>query len=173
MNEMVNTQTILFLKCIEIGIIMGMIYDVVRIFRKIIPHPNLLVQIEDSLYWIICGLIGFGMLYMHNYGEIRMFVFIGVILGAIFYFATFSIIFMKIANYIIDFVKKAIRFLIHIISIPLKWCLNLIMIPVKHVANKVGIIKQKQKYRTRKLKRKWYHKKADIRTELRIRKKKK
>lgn len=173
MNEMVGTQTMLFLKCIEIGILMGMIYDLIRIFRKIIPHPNFLVQIEDSLYWIICALIGFGMLYMHNYGEIRFFVFIGIILGAVFYFATFSIIFMKIATYIIDLVKKFIHFLIHIISIPINWCIKMIMIPIRLVERKLIKLKQKQKMRTRKLKRKWYHKKAEIKTELRIRKKKK
>lgn len=79
MNQIVNDQALLFITCIEIGVIIGMFFDIIRILRKLIKHPDFLVQIEDALYWVICALIGFYMLYVNNYGAIRPFVFIGIL----------------------------------------------------------------------------------------------
>lgn len=172
MNELVNVQTLLFIKCIEIGILMAMIYDLIRIFRKIIKHYNWVVQVEDTLYWVACSFVGFGILYMHNYAEIRLFSIVGMILGAILYLCTFSIIFMKIATWIIDLVKKIISYIVHILSIPIKWIIYLIKIPIKWIAKWLGIANMNQKQQVRKLRRKWYQKKADIRTSIKVRKQK-
>lgn len=164
MNQVVNTQTVLFLNCILIGVIMGMLYDLIRIFRKIIPHPNWSVQVEDTIYWICCALIGFAILYMHNYGQIRFFVFIGIILGAILYFCTFSIVFMKFATWLIEVIKHILRTLIHIISIPIKWIINVIKIPLR-MLKRVGIrLDNKRKWQMKKVQRKLYFKNADIKS---------
>lgn len=169
MNAVVNSQTLLFLTCIEIGIIMGMFYDLIRILRKIIPHPNWLIQIEDTLYWVSGALIGFAILYMHNYGQIRVFVFLGMLLGGIFYLCTFSIVFMKFATWLIDLIKQIVKYIIHIVSIPLLWVINLIKIPLRGMQL---LFKQFSTYRKRqikKLNRKLYYKSADIRSQLKYR----
>ena len=44
MNQIVSSQARLFITSIEIGIVMGIIFDMVRIDRKIIKHPNFFVQ---------------------------------------------------------------------------------------------------------------------------------
>ena len=172
MNELVSTQTLLFIKCIEIGILMGMIYDLIRIARKIINHYNFIVQVEDALYWLACSFIGFAILYMHNYAEIRFFGLIGMILGGIMYLCTFSIIFMKIATWVIDLVKKVISYILHILSIPIKWLITLICIPFRWMRRSLEIANNRQKQEVRKLRRKWYHKKADIRTSIKIKREK-
>lgn len=172
MNELVNTQTLLFIKCIEIGILMGMIYDLIRIARKIINHYNFIVQVEDVLYWLACSLIGFAILYMHNYAEIRFFGLIGMILGGIMYLCTFSIIFMKIATWVIDLVKKIISYILHILSIPIKWLMTLVYIPLRWMRRSLGIANNCQKQKVRTLRRKWYHKKADIKTSIKIKREK-
>lgn len=168
MNELVNTQTLLFIRCIEIGILMGMIYDLIRIFRKIINHYNWVVQVEDGLYWVGCSFIGFGILYMHNYADIRLFGIIGIILGGIFYLCTFSILFMKIATWVIDVVKNILGYVIHILSIPIKWILRALAIPIKYIINIVRRANQKQIKRVKKIKRNWYQKKADIKTSIKV-----
>ncbi|MEG0014651.1 MAG: spore cortex biosynthesis protein YabQ [Cellulosilyticaceae bacterium] len=172
MNELVNTQTMLFIKCIEIGILMGMIYDLIRIFRKIINHYNWVVQVEDALYWIICSFIGFAILYMHNYADIRFFGLMGMVLGGIMYLCTLSILFMKVATWVIDLLKKVISYILHILSIPIKWLLTLLSIPLKWMRKSLGIANNRQKQEIRKLRRKWYYKKADIRTAIKIKKEK-
>ncbi len=173
MNQIVSSQSLLFMTCAQIGIIMGIFFDLIRIFRKIIKHPDFLVQIEDFLYWVVCAFVGFYMLYISNYAAIRPFVFIGILLGAILYFASFSIIFMKIATIVIDYVKRIIAQLIHLMLIPIKKVVVLISIPLKYVHNQLSIVNYYKKRKLRKIKRKWYHKKAEIRTEIKIRKSKK
>lgn len=170
MNAVVNSQTLLFLTCIEIGVIMGMFYDLIRILRKIIPHPNWLIQVEDTLYWISGALIGFAILYMHNYGQIRFFVFLGMLSGAVLYLCTFSIVFMKFATWLIDLMKRVFRYVIHIVSIPLLWIINLIKIPVRGIKMLYKHLNTYRKRQVKKLNRKLYYKNADIRTQLKYHK---
>lgn len=173
MNQIVNDQALLFITCIEIGIIIGMFFDMIRILRKLIRHPDFLVQIEDILYWVICALIGFYMLYINNYAAIRPFVFIGILLGAILYFASFSIVFMKVATLVIKYIKIFIKYVIKILAIPIKGFINLLKIPLGYVGMKLEYVSDYKKVKLRRLKRQWYHKKADIRTEIHIKKRKK
>ena len=173
MNQIVSSQSLLFITCAQIGIMMGILFDLIRIFRKIIKHPDFLVQVEDLTYWILCGFIGFYMLYINNYAAIRPFVFIGILLGAILYFASFSLLFMKIATIVINYMKDLIQKIVKLILIPIKGLIKIIKVPIKYICNKLDIINTYKKHRIRKLKRKWYYKKADLRTEIRARKIKK
>ena len=166
MNQVVNSQTLLFLTCIEIGVIMGMFYDLIRIFRKIIPHPNWLIQVEDTLYWVSGALIGFAILYMHNYGKIRFFVFLGMILGGVLYLCTLSIIFMKFATWFINLMKQMISYLIHILSIPVKWIIQLIKIPLKGLQRLIAKMNTYRRRQIKKVNRKIYYQKSDARSHL-------
>lgn len=165
MNQMVTEQSLLFLTAIQIGVFMGILFDLVRIFRKLIKHPNFLVQVEDMLYWVVCGFVGFYMLYICNYADVRPYIFIGIVLGGIFYFATFSIIFMKIATMVIFYVKAFIRKLIKLLLIPLKGILHMIQIPLRYIMKQCIRFKYSYKLRYRRIKRKQYEQKSDKRVE--------
>lgn len=165
MNQMITEQSLLFLTAVQIGVLMGVLFDLIRIFRKLIKHPNFLVQIEDMLYWVICGFIGFYMLYICNYAEIRPYIFIGIVLGGVFYFTTFSIIFMKIATIVIFYIKAFIRRLIELILIPLKGILAMIRIPLRYIIKQCVHLKYTCKLRYRQMKRKKYEQKSDKKVE--------
>ena len=166
MNQVVNSQTFLFLTCIEIGIIMGMFYDLIRIFRKIIPHPNWLIQLEDTLYWVSGALISFAILYMHNYGKIRFFVFPGMILGGVLYLCTFSIIFMKFATWLIELMKEIINYILHILGIPVKWIMHLVKIPLRIFRRWIRRFNTYRRKEIKKINRKIYYQKSDVRSHL-------
>jgi spore cortex biosynthesis protein YabQ len=166
---MVNTQTLLFLKAVEIGVLMGMLYDLLRILRKIIWHPNTLVQLEDFLYWISCACFSFLLLYKYNYSEIRPYVFLGMLSGAVFYFATFSVVFMKVATWAIDCVKRFLRYVIHILSIPVRWVIGVLIIPFRFLKKQYGHLKMFAKYQEHKVRRKFYQQQADFLTSRRLR----
>lgn len=168
MNEIVNTQTFLFIKAIEIGILLGMLYDLVRIFRKIIKHPNWLVQIEDILYWGIGIAISFGVLYIHNFANIRFFVFIGMVLGGIFYLSTFSILFMKVATWLIDFLRYIIVYIIKMVLIPIGWLISMIKIPLYFVLSKLRQLNQYKNIQQRKVRRKWYYIQSDVKAGIKV-----
>ena len=146
MNVLVTKQTLLFLTAIQIGILMGIIFDLIRIFRKLIKHPNIFVQIEDMLYWVVSGFIGFYMLYICNYAAIRPYIFIGMILGGLFYFLSFSIWFMKLATIAIEYLKKVIVKMVQCLIIPIKavtrWILSILGLPINYIDNKLKAFKR-------------------------------
>lgn len=77
-----------------VSILLGMglffLYDILRIFRRIVPHGNIWIGVEDFIYWLICTGAVFVMLYQENDGMVRGFALGGVIVGMLLYFAIFS-----------------------------------------------------------------------------------
>ena len=172
MNQMVTDQSLLFLTAVQIGVFMGVLFDLVRIFRKLIKHPSFLVQIEDMLYWVVCGFVGFYMLYICNYADVRPYIFIGIILGGVFYFATFSILFMKIATKVIFYIRFFLKELIKLLLIPLKGILHMSKIPLSYIKRQYTYFKYLYKLRYRAIKRNRYEKKSDIKVEKYLKKEK-
>lgn len=165
MNQIVSSQARLFITSVEIGIIMGIIFDIVRIARKIIRHPNFFVQLEDMLYWIFCGFTGFYMLYICNYADIRPYIFIGILLGATLYFFSFSILFMRVMTKVINYVKMMLHKLYGLILIPIRGIIKLIKIPLNHIHIKHIQMKYQQKLKKRESLREKYQAEADKKTE--------
>lgn len=165
MNKIVTEQTLLFLTSIQIGIFMGIAFDCIRILRKLIKHPNFLVQIEDMLYWVCCGFMAFYMLYICNYAAIRPFIFIGMILGGVLYYLAFSIWFMKLATIAIEYLKRFIAKLIQIIMIPIKAFFDLVKKPLKYINKKWLGYRYRLKMYYRQQKREQYVQKLDKKVE--------
>ncbi len=63
------------------GIVLMLLYDIFRIFRHILKHGTFLTAMEDILYWVICAVGIFAMLYEENDGLLRWFVIGGVVAG--------------------------------------------------------------------------------------------
>ncbi len=125
----ISNQAILFLTTILVGMVIGFIYDWFRIARKVIPHFNFLIQVEDIVYWIFVSLVMFYFMLHKNYGEIRAFSVGGAILGMILYFFTFSHLFMKVSLTIIYWIKKVISFIIYILLFPFKLLFKILSYP--------------------------------------------
>ena len=66
------------------GIALMLLYDVFRIFRQIVKHGTFFLAVEDVLYWLLCAVGVFAMLYRENEGLLRWFVVGGVALGMLF-----------------------------------------------------------------------------------------
>ena len=169
----INEQAFLFLTCVQTGIIMGMLYDLIRILRKIIHHPNWLVQIEDLLYWITCGCFAFIMVYWENYGQIRVFIFIGILIGAILYFCTASILFMKVATWTIYWTKKVLKKIISFVLIPIKCIIVIMNIPYRYVWRAYDGARKYKRSQIRKARNKWRRRRAKWRAQWKIVKDKK
>lgn len=129
MRVSINQQASIFIITVFVGFFIGFIYDLFRIFRKTLKHPNILIQVEDLLYWIFVSLTMFYILLHKNYGEVRAFSIIGAFLGMIIYFLTLSQIFVPITVKVINFVKKCIAFIIKVILIPIKFIIKLLSYP--------------------------------------------
>lgn len=72
------------------------LYDILRIFRRIVVHGNFWIGVEDFFYWLICTAAVFVMLYRENDGMVRGFVLGGVAVGMAAYYLLLSRIVIRL-----------------------------------------------------------------------------
>ena len=103
---MVANQAYLFLIFTFDGIIIGMLFDFFRILRKTINTKDFVTYIQDFIFWILTGLIILYSIFTFNNGEIRIFLFIAIIIGIILYILIASPYVIKVNVCIINILKK-------------------------------------------------------------------
>lgn len=81
---------------------MAFAYDVLRLFRRLVRHGRFAVDIEDILYWTICFLLSFTLLYYGNNGVIRFAAVFGAAIGMLLYAVTVGRFFVKVSYWLID-----------------------------------------------------------------------
>lgn len=118
-----NNQAFLFLIFIINGILVGFLFDIFRVLRKSFKTSDIITYIEDILFWIVAGVLTLYFIFNYNNGEIRFFIFLGIILGISIYILTISKYFMKITVGIISIIKQIVK---KIIIYPLKFILNIV-----------------------------------------------
>ncbi len=111
---MINNQALLFLIFSLNGVIIGLIFDFFRILRKSFKTSNLITYIQDIIFWIITGMSVIFFMYKFTDGTIRMYMFLGILLGFIIYILTFSHYLIMIFVFIIKRTKYFLDSIIHI-----------------------------------------------------------
>ena len=151
MNEIVANQAYLFLIFILNGILIGILFDIFRILRRSFKTPNFVTYIEDILFWIISTLSVIYSLFVFNNGEIRGYIFIGLIFGIAIYMLFFSKIVMKVSIKIMLLLKQVFKFLYKILSYPVKIILNPLKFLIKKLFSfKIDLQKLKIKSKSNK-----------------------
>ncbi len=109
---MVTNQAYLFLIFIINGILIGLLFDVFRISRKVIKTSNFVTYVEDIIFWILTGATILYSIFVFNNGELRLYMFLGIILGTIIYMLFISSYIIKINIKIINIFKKIIKIIL-------------------------------------------------------------
>lgn len=117
---MIENQFFLFLIFIVNGILIGILFDFFRILRKSFKTNDFFTYLEDIIFWIITGIILLYSIFTFNNGEIRFFMFIGVLIGIILYILSISSFIIKINVTILTFFKNIIIKIFNIIVFPIK-----------------------------------------------------
>lgn len=125
MNEITIKQFYSFLIFIGIGILIVLIFDIFRIFRKSFKTPDIITLIEDIIFGLLVTFILLFSIFKFNDGELRLYIFLGILLGGIIYILTISKYFINISVLIINVAKKIFRYLLKTISFPFKIILKL------------------------------------------------
>ena len=94
------------------GLLSGVLFDIFRVSRKAFKIPNILVYIEDVLFWILTGAIVLFTIFAFTDGQIRLYMILVMILGAFIYLITVSKYFIIINTKIINLIKTIIKLLI-------------------------------------------------------------
>jgi len=105
---MIINQAYLFLIFVLVGGIIGLLFDFFRILRKSFKTNDILTYIQDIIFWILTGIIILFSIFIFNNGAIRFFMFVGLLLGVIFYLLIFSKYIIKICIKIIELIKTII-----------------------------------------------------------------
>lgn len=139
---MAQNQAYLFLVFSMTGVSIGVLFDFFRILRRSIKTSNFITYIEDVLFWILTGLLFLYNIWYFNNGEIRIFMFLGIILGGLIYMSTLSSILIKIFSKILQTLIKVLEAPFKLIGTAFSKTLNLFMTNytklTKKFANKEG-----------------------------------
>lgn len=114
---MVSNQAYLFFVFVINGIIIGLLFDFFRIARKVFHTNDMMTYIEDILFWILAGITVLYSIFVFNNGELRLFMFLGILLGAFVYMLFVSSYIIKINVKIIQVLKNVIG----VIMLPFKF----------------------------------------------------
>ena len=116
-----QNQTYIFTVFILDGIIIGLLFDIFRILRKSFKTPDIITYCEDFVFWVLTFSVILYSIFKFNNGELRLFIFIGLIVGILIYLLAFSKLFINVSVNIILFTKKVITI---ILIIPIKFLLK-------------------------------------------------
>ncbi len=124
------------------GIFITFVYDILRIFRRVIPHNNFWISVEDLFFWIYCTAEVFLLMYHQGNGTLRWFAVLGAFIGMGSYKKLISPFFVK---YITMLLNKLLEPLVKFG----KWILQPIAKAISKMGKAAGKIKQ-QTLRKRK-----------------------
>jgi len=151
MSTAISTELFFFLKSILTGALIVFIYDIIRIFRRIIKHRTLAIALEDGLYWLASGFLIFMMMYEENDGIVRGFSIIGVALGMIVYNGSISKLVVKYTAFVINGVIHIVKKILYILSTPFRFILKKLGKGTNKISTKIG---KGKKYFLKRLKNK-------------------
>lgn len=109
---------------ILMGIIITFVYDFILIGRRVIHHKLFFVSVEDFVFWTVCAITVFYMLYEENNGILRWFAVMGAALGMLIYKKIIGIHFVNIMSTIIKKEIHIIKKVFGILFAPFRWIMK-------------------------------------------------
>lgn len=103
-----ENENVFLLYALLMGIFITFVYDILRIFRRVIPHGNLLISLEDMGFWIYCAARVFLLMYHESNGTLRWFAVLGALVGMFLYKKTVSPSFVKYTSMLLRKVLGAL-----------------------------------------------------------------
>lgn len=133
-----------------LGILLVLVYDCLRILRRLVRHGVVWISLEDLCYWIFTAFVIFAMLYQKNDGLIRGFSIGGIVLGMVLYN-------QLISRYTVKYITRAFRKVIRFVQKITRFVLTPFRKAAKKASNKCSILAGKgrkfKKYLNKRLKR--------------------
>lgn len=142
MSQGIVQEVTFFLHSILMGLIITFAYDWILIFRKLFRHGKFWMSVEDFIYWFVCGISVFYMLYRENNGVLRWFAVVGAAIGMIFYKLTIRNRFVSIMSTCIYKIMWFVFRVIQVVLKPLKCLFSAIRRCVRFLNKKFKKVKE-------------------------------
>lgn len=95
-----------------LGFAAAFAYDILRASRRALTQSTGIIAIQDVLFWVLCAVCTLLAVFRVNYGEIRLFMLLGMVIGVCVYYAAISPVFLKITAYAAGLVTVCVGFLL-------------------------------------------------------------
>ena len=115
-----SKDTLYLLQAFGVGAAITFLYDWLRTLRRVIPHSQFAVSLEDLFFWIFCGLHVFLWMYRVTNGGMRWFAVAGALAGMWLYKKLVSKLFVNGVSLILEKLLKFLGRILRIILRPLK-----------------------------------------------------
>ncbi len=102
----VENQVVIFLSFVIAGMLGGICFDFFRALRKNFDTIDLVVYIEDFIFWFLLLLVTLVTAYIVSDGEIRVYMLFSMVLGGVIYFLIFSKIFYKVFSLFFRYIES-------------------------------------------------------------------
>ena len=106
------------LHALLMGIFITFVYDILRIFRRVISHNAFFVSLEDLGFWIYCGAEVFLLMYHESNGMLRWFAVLGALVGMMLYKKLMSPFLVKYVSLLLSKMMKIIAKILHLVFRP-------------------------------------------------------
>ena len=110
MSPLLTAQTIMFLTSLAVGAALSIFYDIFRVLRIAFPTPSPLIFLQDLLYMVVCGLVAFLSVLEVSGGQIRILMFVGMLLGWIICHNSLGELIIGLSSRIIHAIRSIWRF---------------------------------------------------------------
>lgn len=112
--------------CFLLGVLLMLLYDILRIGRIVVPHHYAVTGVEDLLYWLTVAVSAFLMLYKGNDGIIRWYAIAAIIVGMLLFNT-------GISRFLVPFIGNMLRLPMEIVGKVLKRFYKTVTINMKKV----------------------------------------
>lgn len=55
MSPQIVEETLFLYHSVLLGVFVAVIYDIIRILRRVVKHNRFFISLEDILYWVFCA----------------------------------------------------------------------------------------------------------------------
>lgn len=112
MEVSVYTQIIQAVAAISLGIMFGFFYDLLRALRRRLKL-SIIAAVADTAFWIVAGTAVFILGMVIGQGEIRIFMILCIVVGAVLYFISLSKLTLTLCDFILECIIKIIGIIIY------------------------------------------------------------
>ncbi len=141
------SQEYMLLVSVMAGVFLGFIWDIYRLIRHYGKFKTKGTVIGDIIYWIISIKLSTMLILDISYGNVRFFILMGFLTGALLYFYGISRYILKVFIFIFDGILKVTKTIIHLLTEPVKFIIRKIRILLYPIKLKYNAIKEKLKKR--------------------------
>jgi len=130
--ELTN-QVFTFMMTIVTGMVLGILFDSYRVLRGTCNPQLVLTWCMDLLYWLVATVIVFIALVSSNWGELRFYVFIGMLTGVACYYHWLSIYIIRMLSTFVQVTRESVRWMkkivVHMFFTPGLYCIRMLLFP--------------------------------------------